>query len=313
MKRAREADLTRWLDASERKPLVLRGARQVGKSYLVRDFAARRVGALAEANVERRPELKGCFADNDPRATLRRLEVVLGQSIPSDGSTLLFLDEIQAAPEVLAQLRWFAEELPSLPIIAAGSLLDFALRSPAFSMPVGRLTFLYLEPMGFEEFCLALGEDPLVGWLREGVTLETIRSGAARGGPEHSKALRLFREWLVVGGMPAAVEAYRNRRSFLEVAALQRDLLATLRDDFAKYSGRVPHARLTKVLASIPQQLGAKFTFARIDPASGLLAGRSVPGRMEPFLDGTAPTAEAPPQGQVDPNEFFLHDQPGRP
>jgi hypothetical protein len=218
-----------------------------------------------EANLERRPEVHACFSDNDPRATLRRLEVVLRSAIPADGETLLFLDEIQAAPQVLAKLRWFAEELPGLPIVAAGSLLDFALRSPEVGTPVGRIGFLHLEPMGFEEFCLALEEELLVRWLQSEVTGERLVAGTAMPDELHRHALALLRTWLLVGGMPAAVEAFRVEHSFLRVAAVQRDLLATLRDDFAKYSGRVPHERLRRVLDSVPQQLAGKFTYRGVD------------------------------------------------
>jgi hypothetical protein len=265
VRRARQKDLEAWAGLPDRKPLIVRGARQVGKSYLVRSFGAERFRGVAEANLERRPELSACFADNDPRAALRRLEVVLGRAIPADGSTLLFLDEIQAAPQVLAKLRWFAEELPQLPVIAAGSLLDFALRSPEVATPVGRIGFLHLEPMGFEEFCLALGEDALVRWLGSEVTVERIAEEKAMPDELHGHALKLFRTWLLVGGMPAAVEAFRGERSLLAAATVQRDLLATLRDDFAKYAGRVPHERLRRVLDSIPQQLGGKFTYRRVD------------------------------------------------
>lgn len=265
MKRYRQQDLEDWSRALGRKPLVVRGARQVGKSFLVRSWGAQRYTRVAEANLERRPELGDCFVDNDPRATLRRLEVALGQVIVADGSTLLFLDEIQAAPQTLARLRWFAEELPALPIVAAGSLLDFALRSPDVATPVGRISFLHLEPMGFGEFCLALGEDPLVAWLQE-LTAQRIAKGRSIPEEMHAKAAGLFRAWLLVGGMPAVVEAYRAERSALAAAAVQRDLMATLRDDFAKYAGRVPHARLRSVLDSVPQQLGRKFTYRHVDP-----------------------------------------------
>jgi hypothetical protein len=265
MERTRQKDLDAWMSRPGRKPLILCGARQVGKSYLVESWGEQGFQAVIEVNLERRPELAQCFVDNDPRASLRRLEVVLGQSIPSDGSALLFLDEIQAAPLLLAKLRWFAEELPGLPLIGAGSLLDFALRSPAASMPVGRITFLHLEPLGFEEFCLALEEKPLVRWLRNEVDLERIAAGNAVPDELHRHALALFRTWCLVGGMPAAVEAYRVERSLLGVATIQRDLLTTLRDDFAKYSGRVPHDRLRAVLDSVPQQLGSKFTYRRVD------------------------------------------------
>lgn len=310
MERIRKIDLQAWAAQPGRKPLVVRGARQVGKSYLVQSFGEARFRGVAEANLERRPELHACFSENDPRATLRRLEVVLGRPVPADGSTLLFLDEIQAAPQVLAKLRWFAEELAQLPLIAAGSLLDFALRSPAVATPVGRITFLHIEPMGFEEFCTALGEEPLVRWLRTEVDAERIAAGQAMPAELHAHALKLLRLWLLVGGMPAAVEAFRVEHSLLRVAAVQRDLLATLRDDFAKYSGRVPHERLRRVLDSVPQQLGGKFTYRRVDPderAAGLKVAVELLCLARVCHRVAATPARGVPLGAgVDPSAFRL-------
>jgi uncharacterized protein len=263
MLRSRGTDLSTWADKPDRKPLVLRGARQVGKSWLVRSWGTERFGRVAEVNLERRPETAACFTDNDPKAVLQRLEVQLGQRIPADGSALLFLDEIQAVPEVLAKLRWFAEELPQLPVIAAGSLLDFTLADHRFSMPVGRISYLHLEPMGFLEFCQACGEEPLARWLEESLTLTAIRSGVPAN--LHDKAMALFRAWVLVGGMPAAVAAFARERSYLPVADVHRELLATVRDDFAKYADRVHHRRLAAVLDSVPNQLGRKFTYAHVD------------------------------------------------
>src|SRR5262249_55292784 len=159
----------------------------------------------------------------------------------------LFLDEIQAEPSVLAKLRWFAEELPALPLVSAGSLLDFALREPSFSMPVGRLNFMYLEPMGFREFLRAMGEERLVE-LAAGVTMGDVKAGRAPISPLHDRALDLFRQYLLVGGMPAVVERYRQDRSLLSASEIQSDLLAALRSDFAKYAERVQHRRLNAVL-----------------------------------------------------------------
>jgi hypothetical protein len=245
---------------------------------------------VIEANLERRPELAGCFADNDPRASLRRLEVALGKAIPSDGSALHFLDEIQAAPQVLAKLRWFAEELPALPVIAAGSLLDFALRDPEVATPVGRITLLHLEPMGFEEFCLALEEEPLVRWLREEVTGRSIAAGTAMPGELHGRALELFRTWLLVGGMPAAVEAFRTEGSLLGVAAVQRDLPATLRDEQpARLRGRA------RFRARTARQLG--FSRGPRPRAGHALRGRALPPAVAPGLPGRAGAA-APARGR---------------
>ncbi len=237
----------------------------MGKSWLIRTWGTKRFGSVIEINLERRPEAATCFVDNDPVAVLRRLEVIIGRAIPTDGSALLFLDEIQAVPEVLAKLRWFAEELPQVPVVAAGSLLDFALAEHQFSMPVGRISYLHLEPMGYFEFCHACDEERLVNWLQNEVTLERIVSGTALPAALHAKAISLFRSWVLVGGMPAAVEAYRRDRSFPPVAEVHRDLLATIRDDFAKYANRAHHHRLTAVLDAVPAQLGQKFTFAKVD------------------------------------------------
>jgi predicted AAA+ superfamily ATPase len=263
MLRTRSVDLNTWADKPSRKPLVLRGARQVGKSWLVRTWGTQRFGRVVEVNLERRPEIEACFTDNDPKAVLQRLEVHLGQRIPTDGSALLFLDEIQAVPEVLAKLRWFAEEMPQLPVIAAGSLLDFAFAEHRFSMPVGRISYLHLEPMGFLEFCHACGEEPLARWLNHNLTMAVIRGGMPAD--LHDKAMALFRSWVLVGGMPAAVEAFARERSYLPVADVHRELLATVRDDFAKYADRVHHHRLAAVLDSVPNQLGQKFKYAKVD------------------------------------------------
>ena len=170
----------------------------MGKSWLVRTWGTERFGRVVEVNLERRPETAAsCFADNDPKAILQRLEVQLGQRIPVDGSALLFLDEIQAVPEVLAKLRWFAEEIPKMPVITAGSLLDFTLAEHRFSMPVGRISYLHLEPMGFVEFCHACGEGMLARWLDENLTVTAIRSGVPA--ELHAKAAAIFRSWVLVG------------------------------------------------------------------------------------------------------------------
>src|SRR5438132_1656989 len=158
MNRTVEGALEAWSRKASRKPLVVRGARQVGKSWLIRTWGQKRYGSVVELNLERDPKLQRAFIDKDPRQVLRRLEAETGRIIRPDATNLLFLDEIQAAPELLAALRWFAEELPKLPVIVAGSLLDFALAEHTFSMPVGRISYLHLAPMGFEEYLAAMGE-----------------------------------------------------------------------------------------------------------------------------------------------------------
>ena len=135
----RDADqhLAEWLRKSQRKPLVIRGARQVGKSYLVRKFARQQAKQLFELNFEQTPELVSMFASRDPRKILNLLAVHYGRDIDPQGA-LLFLDEIQAAPEILGTLRYFYEQMPELPVMAAGSLLEFVLDDHEFSMPVSK-------------------------------------------------------------------------------------------------------------------------------------------------------------------------------
>ncbi len=258
MKRDASSDLDTWLKKPDRKPLVIRGARQVGKTWLVRDFAQQAGKNLVELNFERHPEFARFFGERNPATVLRAVEAYMGARIHAEDA-LLFLDEIQAAPEVLANLRWFAEEMPELPVVAAGSLLDFVLADHSFSMPVGRISYLHLEPMSFEEFLSALGQDGLREFIGE------FHPGAVVPDPIHLRLMEFFRDYLVVGGMPAVVAGWQQENSLIACAALQQDLLTTFRDDFAKYTGRVPLPRLERVLDAVPRLLGRKFTYSQVD------------------------------------------------
>ena len=258
MQRSAEERLAAWAAQKNRKPLVLRGARQTGKTWLVGEFGGRFPGQMASVNFEREPELAACFAPNDPKAILGLLEARLRRTI-TPGKTLLFLDEIQTAPEILAKLRWFAEELPSQHVIAAGSLLDFALADHAFSMPVRRITYGHLEPMTFAEFLVATGEERL---------LKAIRVCTPSAGvPDvlHSRLLELVRNYALVGGMPAAVADWVEHHSFTRTAEIHRDLLQTIRDDFAKYKRGVYTTRVAKVFAALPRLVGRKFQPSKVD------------------------------------------------
>ena len=144
MKRFSEQFLDKWMDNPQRKPLVIRGARQVGKSTLVRQFAQARGLELYEINLEKHVELEPIFRSLNIQSILRELEGLFGKAIHKDGS-LLFLDEIQAVPSALPALRYFYEEYPRLPLIAAGSLLEFVLKEHAFSMPVAESNICTLE------------------------------------------------------------------------------------------------------------------------------------------------------------------------
>ena len=257
MERAPGASLDQWLKGPRRKPLVLRGARQVGKTWLVRDLAARSKLDLVEVNFERDPRLARAFEGTDPVAVLGDLSLALGREIDA-GRSLLFLEEIQTAGEVLARLRWFGEELPRLPVVAAGSLLDLTLAEHAFSMPVGRVSFLHVEPMGFDEYLRAHGQ------ARLAITLAGFAWGHPYSATAHERALTWFRRFAMVGGMPGIVAADVEGASARTVRDLQRDLVATYRADFAKYAGRMDRAVLDSVLYAVARSLGRKFVYAHV-------------------------------------------------
>lgn len=262
MERISSQFLQTWKGSHSRKPLVLRGARQTGKTWLVQHVGKSAWGDVAYVNFERDPDLATCFESNDPRVTVALIEARLRRSITL-GQTLLFLDEIQAAPAVLAKLRWFHEELPLLHVIAAGSLLDFALADHSFSMPVGRISYAHIEPMTFAEFLLASGEERLLEFIRQATFVQTVPALI------HDRLMSLVRTYSFVGGMPAAVAIWVGTHSLHAVAELQRDLLQTIRDDFAKYESvalsRVNTLRVAKVFSSLPKLVGRKFMASEID------------------------------------------------
>lgn len=257
MKRDLRGSLDAWLGDSERRPLVLRGARQVGKTWLVRDLANRCSRDLVELNFEREPGLKRHFASNDPAQILGELSLVLGREI-DPARSLLFLDEVQAAGELLAKLRWFYEELPGLPVVAAGSLLEFTLSDHSFSMPVGRIRFLRVEPMSFPEYLEAHERSKLLQ------VLASWRPGDTLSPAAHEKAEEWFHRYAMVGGMPGIVAADADGRDPKQCRELQRDLVATYRADFARYSGRMDREILDRVLLFAAGSLGRKFVAARV-------------------------------------------------
>lgn len=249
--------LAAWKSKPGRKPLIIRGARQVGKSWLARQFASEHFDNLVEINFERHPDLASVFAGNDPVKTVKSLELRFDTSI-SPGKTLIFLDEIQAAPAVFASLRYFFEEMPDLHIVAAGSLLEFAFDRQDFSVPVGRLEYLYLGPMQFEEFLYATGHERLSKYLAEFHITDHVAFAV------HNQLIDLFRTFLIVGGMPAAINAFVDG-SFRNAEQVKHSILLTFQDDFGKYARTVRHDRLQKVYASIPSMVGTRFKYVKVD------------------------------------------------
>ncbi|MCH1429127.1 MAG: AAA family ATPase [Chlamydiales bacterium] len=258
MKRKHTSFLINWLNSTSRRPLVIRGARQVGKTWLVRDFAQLQKLNLVELNFEKQPELISLFTSNNPKEILLNLRASMSREIDPSKS-LLFLDEIQAAPQLLEKLRWFAEDMPELPLIVAGSLLDFALAKHKFSMPVGRIGYMYLEPLSFEEFLSATGEQSLKEYL-ECYDWHTSIPEAI-----HLQLMKAVKEYLLVGGMPAAVKAWAETQAPEQIAQIQLDLLSTYREDFSKYSGKLDTGRIEDVISAVPRQLGEKFVYKKVN------------------------------------------------
>ncbi len=251
--------LKEWLYSDDRLPLVIRGARQVGKTWLVSHLAKVEKKQLIEVNLEKRPELASSFSSNDPILIMRSLSIALNMAGPIDpAKSILFIDEIQAAPEVFAKLRWFAEDMPELPVIAAGSLLEFVLGTYHMSMPVGRITYMYLEPLSFEEFLLATGHSGLLRGVKEFEWRYGIDDYS------HKKYIELFKEYVIVGGMPAAVANWVRKHSLQDISRIHEGIMKTYKADFSKYGGRISSRLLEKVIERVPRDLGEKFVFTRV-------------------------------------------------
>lgn len=260
----REIDyLQAWATRRPHKPVVIRGARQVGKSTLVREFARTAHLTLVAVDFERNPELREAFTDRDPARILALLKLLTGKTAAA-GTHLLFLDEIQAAPEALAALRYFHEEMPELHVLAAGSLLEFALSETRFPMPVGRVEYMHLGPMHFEDFVIAMGEADVADALR-GFPLSSVRKNTLPG-PLHRKCLDLLRRYWVVGGLPEAVAAFVQApgrgTDFEPVSRILQSVVATYRDDFGKY-GR-SRDRIRMVFDRLPHLAGRKFKYVEV-------------------------------------------------
>jgi len=258
VKRDLLGDLDDWFGRDNRKPLIIRGARQVGKTWLVRAFAEKRFENMVEINFDLNPEKADLFASRDVEQILRLLEVDLDADI-LPGRTLLFLDEIQSAPEVIPLLRYFFEKIPRLHVVAAGSLLEFVLSKHTFSMPVGRIEYLFMGPMSFSEFLAANGREKLCRFLA-GYCLDDPLPQSI-----HATFLGLLTEYCTVGGMPAAVQAYSQSGDVRLAAREQSSILQTYRDDFLKYGDRIDARLLGTVFGAIPRLIGQKLKYVNID------------------------------------------------
>ena len=251
--------LKEWCYRSKRKPVLIRGARQVGKTTLVRMFAEQEDLQLVELNMEKPWRFIPTLDDLNPRRTIEAIEFELRIDI-DPGRSIIFFDEVQSCPPVLSLLRYFYEEAPEYRVMVTGSLLEFVLAEPKFSIPVGRIELFYLGPLTFQEFLLATGEDKAVAKLESYSLGDTIQK------PIHEKLNHLVRTFTVVGGMPEPISCFAENRSFKEVERVKAEIIETFRLDFNKYHGKSNPQLLMMVFDSMPRLMGKKLIYSHITP-----------------------------------------------
>jgi hypothetical protein len=246
--------LLTWQRSSSRKPLLIRGARQVGKSTAVRNLS-KQFDFFIEINFDEQPEYQNLFANTSEINDLIEQLAIITQTEIIEGRTLVFLDEIQASLPAISKLRYFYEKKPNLHVIAAGSLLEFALSElPSFG--VGRVRSLFMYPFSFIEFLGALNEKPLASMIQQSNSKSPINPIF------HEKLKIYFKKFLIIGGMPQAVQTYVANGDLLEVQRILDDLIIAIQADFVKYKRQIPPANIKSVFESIVKQVGTKFKYS---------------------------------------------------
>lgn len=245
MERSIYSNLKKWKESPTRKPLILQGARQVGKTYILKEFGAREYSEVVYINCDDNNDMQNMFVDYDVDRIIRSLSAISGVSI-KPSTTLLILDEIQEVERGLASLKYFCEKAPEYHVAVAGSLLGITLHEGT-SFPVGKVDMLYMYPMDFEEFLLAMGKEQLVELLRS-------NSWAALT-PLRGMLTELLRQYYFVGGMPEAVKAYVERGDIWEVRSIHSKIIDAYRNDMSKHAPKQQVQRINMVWNSIPSQL----------------------------------------------------------
>ncbi len=276
MKRKIEERLLAWKDkTSSRLPLIVNGARQVGKTYILRKFGAEQFKNVVYINLETNLAVASYFSDNiTPERLLRYLEASTGERIVP-GKTLVILDEIQSCERALTSLKYFCEETPEYHIVAAGSLLGVAINRQRYSFPVGKVETITLHPLDFEEFLWARGKEVLCEEIHRAYeTMEPMPDAL------HQEAIELYREYLLIGGMPACINAFLNSGSFLDVPLVQNEILDNYIADMAKYASNTDSVKIRACYNSIPAQLAKdnkKFQYKVVQKGgSAALFGASI-------------------------------------
>lgn len=245
MERSIYSSLKKWKESPTRKPLILQGARQVGKTYILKEFGAREYSEVVYINCDDNNDMQNMFVDYDVDRIIRSMSAISSVSI-KPSTTLLILDEIQEVERGLASLKYFCEKAPEYHVAVAGSLLGITLHEGT-SFPVGKVDMLYMYPMDFEEFLLAMGKEQLVELLRN-------NSWAALT-PLRGMLTELLRQYYFVGGMPEAVKTYVERGDIWEVRSIHSKIIDAYRNDMSKHVPKQQVQRINMVWNSIPSQL----------------------------------------------------------
>lgn len=254
MKRFIDKELSRWKDSARRKPLIVRGARQVGKTYSIKQFASREFENYTYIDLERNIDLRRVFEGSlQAKQMLADLEVLLGQRI-IPGTSLLVIDEIQACPRAITALRYFFEEIPDLHVIAAGSLLEFALQEISF--PVGRVQFLYCYPLTFAEYLDATGHAEAAQTI--------LKKPCKVSDSIHAFLCDELRRYFFIGGMPECVKAFAETGSMKASFEVQEEIVETFRMDFSKYSPKSDKHCLNGVLTASAKNVSQQTKYSRL-------------------------------------------------
>lgn len=240
-------DLINWKTSEERKPLVLKGARQVGKTWLMKEFGRNYYNSFVYLNFDEEDELKSIFeANKNPQRIIELLSMIAGEKIYPE-KTLIIFDEIQECPEALNTLKYFKEKANDYHIIAAGSLLGTLLAKPK-SYPVGMVNLLDLFPLTFDEFLQAVEPDlySFYSGIHKNVQIEEFF---------HKRLLEVYQYYLIIGGMPECVASWIKYRDPLKISRIQHELIEVYENDFSKHNGKVNSGRILMVFRSIVSQL----------------------------------------------------------
>lgn len=260
MERTLIHELLVWKEKENHKPLILKGVRQCGKTYLLKDFGNRYYDNVAYFNFEETDSLISVFEkDYDTKRIILELELFLGKPI-KPGSTLIILDEIQECGRALTAMKYFCENAPEYHIVCAGSLLGIALHKQ-LSFPVGKVDFLTLYPMSFSEFLRACGSETLADYV------ENFKKGDAVPEPIGDKLTTFLRQYYITGGMPEVVSTWQKTNNIEEVERVQQNIINSYELDFAKHAPTKDFPKLTAIWRSIPEQLAkenTKFIFSHV-------------------------------------------------